>query len=387
MRTVFLAWDYPFPPTRGDHYRAAGLISGLAALGPVTVVTFSSPGESTVKPPANVSVISVPANLPARVKGVLARTSLPQPLGVRLYWSPDLARRVSALLQGEYDLAVCYQIRAAFYGRAVEARRRILELTDSLARYRALAGRGVSTLDTWRRALLWAGVEDLERFLPAHFDETWVVSPEDARYLRDVLGVSSPLRVVPQGCWPPVDLPPGVLAHRRSRPPRALFLGNLAYPPNRDAVRYVASEVLPALARRWSGSGTPPPEVWVAGGGWRGAPGALPALRFLGFVPDLASRVAEVDLSLNPVRFGSGARSKVPESWRLGLPVVSSRVGAEGFRPGPALRIADGPEELADAVHALLSEEAAYSAAVADALGRCREESWEKVVRAALGGG
>lgn len=376
--TVFLAWQSPFPPSRGDHFRAAGLLRGLAAAGPVRLVTLADRPDAATPPPGIVET-----HLPLLAHERLAAWSAdpPWPLGLHLYWSPAAAGRLAARLAGQrFDLAVCFQLRAALYGPYLPAARRVLELTDSLALYRAEAGgRAVSRLDAWRRRLLWAGVEDLERRLPAEFDATWLCAEADLRHLRDGLGARGRLQHVPQGCFPAVaGDAASLVAARRGRPARLLFLGNLAYPPNRDAVRHLAGELLPALG------GDPRPEVWVAGDGWPSAARELPALRWLGFVPDLAALAPEVDLSLNPVRFGSGAKSKVAESWRLGLPVVSSPAGACGYRPGPALHLADGPRAFAQAIASLLADAGGYRAAVADALARCREQSWEAVVRRAL---
>jgi glycosyltransferase involved in cell wall biosynthesis len=53
-----------------------------------------------------------------------------------------------------------------------------------------------------------------------------------------------------------------------------------------------------------------------------------------------------------PLRIGGGSRLKILEALASGLPVVSTRIGAEGLalRPGEDFALADTPEEMADAL-------------------------------------
>src|SRR5262249_5905560 len=67
-----------------------------------------------------------------------------------------------------------------------------------------------------------------------------------------------------------------------------------------------------------------------------------------------------------PLRIGGGSRLKILEALASGLPVVSSRVGAEGLalRPGKDVIIADGNEQMADALARCLTcpDEARHNA-------------------------
>ena len=396
ISTAFLAWESPFPPLRGEHYRAAGLISGLAALGPVTLVVFSrrsrdhTDGEILPRGVHHFPSVLSPAE---RAAGGVSRPLLP--LGIHLYWSPAAAANLRRKLsQAHFDLAVCYQLRTAYYSRCVRASMRVLELTDSLALYRKNAAKAAAArrqlsypaaephADAFRRGLLWTGVDALEKALPEEFNVTWLCAPDDLHHIRDVLGTRGPLALVPQGCFPSVwEDTDDLVAQRQGRPRRLLFLGDLSYPPNRDGVVLLAREIQPAMERLWREDR---PEIWVAGGAWPDARRHFPGLRFLGYVKDSASLSVEVDLNLNPGRFGSGASSKVTEGWRLGLPVISSRFGARGFTPGPALRIAETPDDFVEVIHQMLTDPTAYRTAVDDALTRCRENTWEKIVRQAV---
>ena len=59
-----------------------------------------------------------------------------------------------------------------------------------------------------------------------------------------------------------------------------------------------------------------------------------------------------------PILSGSGIRVKLMESFACGIPVVSTRIGAEGLsdRDGDLCRLADTPEDFAQAVIDLFSK-------------------------------
>jgi glycosyltransferase involved in cell wall biosynthesis len=78
--------------------------------------------------------------------------------------------------------------------------------------------------------------------------------------------------------------------------------------------------------------------------------------RFTGSVADIRPHLHEGDISLIPLRVGSGTRLKAFEAIASGLPVVSTTLGVEGLglTPGEHFLAADTDAEFADAILALL---------------------------------
>lgn len=66
---------------------------------------------------------------------------------------------------------------------------------------------------------------------------------------------------------------------------------------------------------------------------------------------DLAPYYARAACAVAPIRAGGGTRIKILEAVALGVPVVSTSLGAEGleFRPGEHLLLADAPAAFAAA--------------------------------------
>ena len=132
-----------------------------------------------------------------------------------------------------------------------------------------------------------------------------------------------------------------------------LFVGGAAHEPNRDAVRYLLTEVLPAI--RALGLD----DSLTIVGDWPN-PLLAPGVRYTGRVSsaELAQLHDAHLIALAPLRFGAGAKGKVVDAMAQGLPTVTTTVGARGLlvadaEPSDGLAIADTPAGLAAAVQGL----------------------------------
>lgn len=78
----------------------------------------------------------------------------------------------------------------------------------------------------------------------------------------------------------------------------------------------------------------------------------LPFVELHGDVPDVRPFLYRASMMVVPLRIGGGSRLKILEALATGLPVISTRVGAEGLRLQPDLHYtqADRVEDIADAI-------------------------------------
>ena len=175
------------------------------------------------------------------------------------------------------------------------------------------------------------------------------VTPEDAAtYAR--LGATVPLSVAPVGIET-CDYPD---RSGLGTPLTLTFLGSLDWRPNLEAVTWFLESVWPIVrravprARFLVGGSNPPPDL----AGRLGAEG----VRFLGRVPDARDFLASGAAMVVPLRSGGGMRVKILEAMALGVPVISSPLGAAGIGAldGTEILLAAGPEALAAACTALL---------------------------------
>jgi polysaccharide biosynthesis protein PslH len=117
-----------------------------------------------------------------------------------------------------------------------------------------------------------------------------------------------------------------------ARPPgprRVGLIGTWTWEPNRRALDWLLSHVVPALP--------PGIEVWVAGAGAQAKAGSPahqhPAVRWLGWVPNAEGFYAQLDWVAVPSVEGSGVQEKAIEAIGVGKPVVATPHALRGLGP------------------------------------------------------
>ncbi len=104
-----------------------------------------------------------------------------------------------------------------------------------------------------------------------------------------------------------------------------LFAGFYAYGPNREAIDFLVTSVMPALRQKY-----PSATLALTGGG---APYREPWTRNAGSLPydDFAGFVGACGVAVAPIFSGSGTRLKILEAMAAGVPVVATEKAAEGL--------------------------------------------------------
>ena len=179
------------------------------------------------------------------------------------------------------------------------------------------------------RRRLANGVAELERRVIAASDVVFACTDQDARRFEELYGVSD-VAVVPNG------FDDELLALDRARlrahgraelgvdedERLVLFVGGAADHNNR-AVEFLERELAPRLDGRT--------RLLVAGKAAGALTGHGGRVLALGFVDDVKPLFAAADVAVNPVAYGSGSNLKVAEYLAVGLPVVTTPIGARGF--------------------------------------------------------
>jgi GT2 family glycosyltransferase len=147
-------------------------------------------------------------------------------------------------------------------------------------------------------------------------------------------------------------------------PKTMLFIGSFRHTPNLAGLVWFVERVLPRILAKEPKAklvviGSDPPRCLNRFQGRK-------EIEILGFVPDISHALACFSVFVCPVLSGSGIRVKLLEAFASGIPVVSTRVGAEGFPAisGEVCELADSPEAFATSVLRLFSDPA-YAAALA----------------------
>jgi glycosyltransferase involved in cell wall biosynthesis len=134
-----------------------------------------------------------------------------------------------------------------------------------------------------------------------------------------------------------------------------IFVGNFSHFPNTDAVLYFYREILPLIKKSLPHIslaivGSSPPESI------RRLTESDRSISVTGYVENIAEIYLKSKIFISPIHCGGGMRYKILEAMALGIPVVSTSVGARGILK-ENIKIADRPKEFADSVIELLLSE------------------------------
>lgn len=347
MRILFLS---PELPNRLHRIRAWNLVRGLAGRHQVDLVSL------THRPPRREALEALRPWC-GRVDWVLqprwrslVQSGLglfsPATLEACYERSPAFARLVRRrLAERRYDLLYVKRLRMAQYGLLADRLPRVLDLTDSMARFYDQAWRRAP----WpARALFWEEWRKHRGYEPrlaACFDRCIVSSPVDAAYLRRESGLER-LELVPN----PVDTEFFCPRPGAEEPATFVLSGLMDKLVNVDAALYLARAIWPRVRAE-----IPTARLRLVG------PDPSPAIRRLdgragvevvGFVPDLRDELARATAVLVPLRVGTGTKNKVMQSLAMERPVVTTAVGNEGLGgiSGRHLLVADEPGPFAAAI-------------------------------------
>lgn len=178
-----------------------------------------------------------------------------------------------------------------------------------------------------------------------------VICPGEADR-ESLLGLApgTTLRVVPSG----VDVEALAKVSAPPREPVVLFVGDLNYRPNREAVEWLLERVAPGVRAQVA-------EVRfvIVGAGPRPGLTDGSGVEFMGYVDDLCPHLAAARVVVAPLLSGGGIKLKVLEGMAAGRAMVTTPVGAEGITGlnEDAIMIAEDAGAFAEAVVKVLQDD------------------------------
>jgi glycosyltransferase involved in cell wall biosynthesis len=195
--------------------------------------------------------------------------------------------------------------------------------------------------------------ERVDRQLIAASDFTATVTELEAELVRDL--VPSARAVVLPNVHQARTTSLPAFASRRG----IVFIGTFLYGPNVDGVEWFVDQILPLIRHRLDISfvavGADPPRRLLekAGSG----------VQFTGWVPNADPVFDGARVFVAPLRYGAGMKGKVGQAMALGIPTVTTTIGAEGMdlEDGTHALIRDDPRAFAEAVIDIHENEALWT--------------------------
>ena len=165
-----------------------------------------------------------------------------------------------------------------------------------------------------------------------------------------------------------------------------LFIGDFKWVQNRDAVEFILKKIWPTLISNIKNKKLNM-KLWVVG---KNIPQEFKKLRYSNIVldenaPDDTSLIyKKADLLLAPIRIGGGSSYKILEAMSSGVPVITTKLGANplGAITGKEIIVSENEKEIADQILKLFSDEEFYKKISSNARILIEEKyDWKKIVK------
>jgi glycosyltransferase involved in cell wall biosynthesis len=392
MRLLFLAVAPPLPANNGLTMRAWSLLRALAAEGhQVELLTFTSPHDTAPHShqlsevchsvefvPRDVGRWASSANYADHLSNLFASI----PYGVTRYHSLFMAERIAQRLKENFNAVIAASLFAAV--NLPEKLETPLIVDENDVEHVILERYLHEQHNPLLRAYAWLEARKMrywERIVGARSSVVMLCSENDCAIMRRTCP-KAPLAMVPNT----ID----VETYRAVAPPgkaRVLYLAGMDWLPNQDASKFFIEEILPSLKRA-----VPRVKFVIAF-----SPEHAPPRRFreqfatvsgveFSETNNVRGEFAQASVLVVPLRIGSGTRFKILEASAMAIPVVSTRVGAEGLnlRNGKEIVLEDDPEKFARATAALLADSSMCAALGLSARARVQQHYGFDVLRATL---
>jgi glycosyltransferase involved in cell wall biosynthesis len=364
----------PFPPECGGNQRTFFLWKALSEIAPVDVIlcdelTFDNSVTAAYMPAPMNFLGRFPWQSKAHALRGFFKKSTPLSLTVERmlrvalprHWDYEIDRRLHRNLseilgRHQYFLAVGRYLKPIVKAGLVGRMPCLLDIDDVDFDVFAQRARDL-TRPRWQRLLYSAQSSQIkaafQNWLP-QFNGLWVAKADDTRYT-----VTRNAAVLPNIPYNVPTFAPS-LNGSRSKSPIILTIGVLSYPPNRDGIDRFIRE-------GWSKvrAACPTAEYWLVGKNdpttarrWE----AVPGVKVLGFVEDLAAVYRASWFTLCPLWTGAGTNIKVLESLAFERTCVATVIGHRGFedrlKPDDSLLVAANADDLAENCIRLINDQA-----------------------------
>lgn len=379
-RILFLAHLLPYPPDGGAKIKSYYTLKALAAVYDVTLVAFvrSEAENQYIKElrPYCVGGVQTVVIRRSKVKNVLdATTALltRRSFIISRDSVAEMRKAVRERLEKQRFVAVHIDhLQMAQYALPRKTGARLIldhHNIESII-YKRLAETTSSRLKRMYLNWEWPKLERYEVDIAKQVDYTITVTDEDAAILRAFAPDEIKVGAVPIG----VD---GTYFYPVDRDPDSktlLSIGTMYWQPNVEGMMWFYERMWPLIKQEM-------PEVRLHIVGNRptqqiqSLAQADPNITVTGYVDDVRLSARDCAVFIVPLLAGSGMRVKILNALAMALPIVSTRIGAEGIgvTDGKDILLANNPENFARACVKLLRD-----AEMRDRMGAAGRELVEK---------
>lgn len=408
-KIVLLSERLPFPPVSGTKnllYNYCKILHEKMNL-EVINLSFFEQGEDIFEKPDFISkVYKLPnPSWKAKIKNIILRTFIRReyPLQVSLFWDPIIKKKVDDILDDvKPDYVIADFIRTTEYLKDFQGYK-IADLQDLLSlRYERQLKMDLHTINPYgaylyrmpklvqvvlqfnfiKKSVMEMEVKLLKKFeldVGRYYDRVMFVAKQEGKRFDGMLGEKKSL-IAPLG----VDYSFfSQELHLKKKENSIAFMGALNVAHNENGIIHFIKYCFPAIKKKIPGV-----RLYIIGDGNSNKLKhyEAPNIIFTGRVTDVRVAIGECEVFICPLQFGSGIKTKNLEAMAMGMPVVTTPIGAENIdaADGSEWIIAENDEDFVKAVVKLLNSNPACRREMGEAAQKfiLDKFTWENAERA-----
>jgi len=358
MKILFLTARFPFPPDRGDRRRANNMIKQLSHHHSIHLLSFIENKnelyyiEEAKQFCENVEIIHL-SSLRSKINCGLNFFSK-KPLQVSYYTNKRMSNRIKEYINiYNIDIVHTHLLRMAEYVYKLNEITKVLDLTDAISLYlKRFLNKEKNIIKKSLIYLERGRIKEYEKIVK-YFDCNLVCTSIDRDEILSYIPEAK-IDIISNG----VDTEFFNNENAELYEPNTLvFNAAMSYPPNRDAIIFFVENIFDYIKKE-----IPHIKLIIVGG----KPGTKiesfhdnKNIFVTGWVEDVREYYKKAAGSVCPVRFGTGSLNKILEPMALGVPIISTYIGAKsiiGLKNGENILIADEPKEFAAKVLLILKD-------------------------------
>lgn len=352
-KLLAITWTLPYPLYTGYSMRVFHMLKNLSSSYDITLVCFYNGHDSnalkTVHSFCN-KIVHIPIGNTKKILNSIYYFFSSVPLKSGAYSSKRMQGSINEILDEGVDLIYVSDLRMASYVSNIKSVPKVLDAIDYwLVHYQKRIKKGSFRLRTFYEISEYIKMKDYEPYIISKFDLVLLVSAVE----KDLLSKECPytdFAVVPVGFDPDYMKPSCPI----KEPNSLLFTGNLSYPPNEEAALYFKKKIFPKIHKAIPGVhtyivGANPKQRWLK-------KMISPDIRVVTNEKDIRPYFNRCQVFVAPILTGSGMRFKLVEAMAMGVPVITTSLGAEGLKivDGVNAVLANSTDSFAEAVIQLL---------------------------------
>ncbi len=359
-KIIIILSRFPFPLEKGDKLRAYYQIVELSKFYNITLITTSDQKvhKSSIDKlkPFCTTIHIFKLSKVSIVFNTLFQFFTKKPFQIGYFYSSKINFTINKILNDvEPDHIYCQLIRVSEYVKNYHSCSKTIDYMDALSKGIERRIEKAPIYSKWLFKLEAKKLTEYERKIFDYFENHVIISDQDRKFILHP--ERKKIICIPNG----VDNSFFEDIHK-SNEFELIFIGNLSYAPNIEAVQYINNNILSYFVKNNNpiklliSGATPTPLIHKIAQKNKN-------ILLTGWVNDIRTSYARGKIFIAPMMIGTGLQNKLIEAMAMGIPCITTTLANNAIKAQNefSIVVADTPDEFNNAIEKLLTNKEFYT--------------------------